>query len=638
MKEVRNLDFIKEGLTDSKRVMKHIAAIVHGDEFMIILPLATLYNLDIFLRGGYEPDPGTDELKPIYNFETIFPLLNTSVNLQTAVVKEAHQLASALKWLHEDLKIWGSSDRYLAHMDLKPANVLLVGDSQSPAGKWMLSDFGVSSFDKATNARVRDTPSIGDVGLRFTSRGFQDNIIRGRGPYQPPEVELDNVDSRKCDVWSFGCVLCDILAFAIGKTKAVNELRRSRYGPDDDYFYETRAPTKKKIKSINDVNTSLKPQIIDWWTELEGSSPRWVINYIKVLRKAMKPKPSDRPDIKNIVEGLDRLAPSINFQTNGALVPDSETASTMSQTDRLAPQNTLGAQGQSPFITISRESSPQPHESGILEDLALTDGDHGQSSRNFLTPYSTPNRDRVLAAEHERDDSQASSSTDTVNDEQNGSQSASSTDVPNDVVAHPDAVQVVPDVSPPPSTSPGRDTARASISAYQEGPKISISLPRKENVKAVAITSSADQAAVLFKHSVQLYSTIDGVQMGGPINLSPNDVNWTKIRLASRYLAVYGLGVSHEKHVSPSLRSCNFPATLCPQCSWSKIKVFDSSTSTVVKEAIYPLHHPLPQDLLLSDKGVFAYVYGQHVDFYFTRSVDPTLSLLYRLTLHVVSK
>ncbi len=560
MKEVRNLDFIKEGLTDSKRVMKHIAAIVHGDEFMIILPLATLYNLEIFLRGGYEPDPGTDELKPIYNFDTIFPLLNTSVKLQNAVVKEAHQLASALKWLHEDLKIWGSSDRYLAHMDLKPANILLVGDSQSPAGQWMLSDFGVSSFDKATNARVRDTPSIGDVGLRFTSRSFQDDIIRGRGPYQPPEVDLDNVDSRKCDVWSFCCVLCDILAFAIGKTEAVYELRRSRYGPDDDFFYETRAPTKKKIKSINDANTSLKSQIVGWWTELEQSSADWVIDYIKVLRKALKPKPSDRPDIKDIVEGLNRLAPSISLQTNGALAPDSETASTRSQTDGLASQNTLGAQDQSPFITISRESSPRPHESEILENPPLTGGDHGQFSQNFLTPDSALNREPALPTGHEEDNTHTSSSTGIQSDEKDDSQGSSSIDYLNDITTHPD---VVPDV---PSSS-GKESARASISAYLEGPKISIPLPKKENVKAVAITSSADQAAVLFKHSVQLYSTIDGVQIGPPINLSPNDVNWTKIRLASRYLAVYGLGNSHEKHVSPSLRSCNFPATLCPQCS-----------------------------------------------------------------------
>ena len=513
---------------------------------MIILPLANLYNLEIFLRGGYEPNPGTDDLKLIYDFDIKFPMLDTSDKIRHAVVKEAHQLASALKWLHEDLKIFGSSDRYLAHMDLKPANVLLVGDPRSPAGKWMLSDFGVSSFDKATNARVRDTPSIGDVGLRFTSRGFQDNLIRGHGPYQPPEVDLDNVDSRKCDVWSFGCVLCDILAFAMGKTQAVTELREARYGPNDDYFYETEAPTKKRIKTIDDSNTELKSQIVDWWTALERSSTsssRWVINYIKVLRKALKPKPSDRPGIGDIVRGLNELAPS--------MAPNSQLASSKPQTNGPAFYEILEQQERRPSITFSEEPRPQHHEKEALGDTARTDGIHGQSSRDFLSPKAALYRERVLPAEHGKD----------------GSQSFSSTDIPNGGATHANPVHVVPDVPerrpppPPDEPSPERHTPSVSITAYREGPKISISLPKKQNVKAVAITPSAVQVAVLCKHSVHLYSTIDGREVGRSIDLSPK-VDWTKIRLASHYLAVYGLGLSHDhdKHVSSKSCSCGVPA------------------------------------------------------------------------------
>lgn len=521
--------------------MKHIAAIVHGDEFMIILPLANLYNLEIFLRGGYEPNPDTDDLKLIYDFDVKFPMLNTSDRIRHAVVKEAHQMASALRWLHEDLKIFGSSDRYLAHMDLKPANVLLVGDARSPAGKWMLSDFGVSSFDKATNVRVRDTPSIGDVGLRFTSRGFQDNLIRGHGSYQPPEVDLNYVDSRKCDVWSFGCVLCDILAFAMGKTQAVTELRKARYGPYDDYFYETKAPTKERIEKIDDSNTELKSQIVDWWTDLERSSSTWVIKYIQVLRKALKPKPSDRPGIGDIVDGLNKLAPS--------MAPNSQLASSKPQTNGLTFNDTLEPQERRPSIIFSEEPSPQHHEEEALEDAARTGGIHGQSSRNFLSPKAALDRERVLPARNEKD----------------GSQSLSGTDILNGGATHANPVHVVPDVlerrppPPPDEPTPERHTPSVSISAYREGPKISISLPKKQNVKAVAITPSAVQVAVLCKHSVHLYSTIDGGEMGRPIDLSPK-VDWTKIRLASQYLAVYGLGLSHDKRVSPKIRSCDFPA------------------------------------------------------------------------------
>lgn len=524
-KEVRNLDYIKEGLTDSKRVMKHIAAVVHGDEFMIILPLANLYNLEIFLRSGYEPDPGTEESKLIYDFDVQFPMLTTPVQLQLAVVKEAHQLASALKWLHEDLKIFGSS-RYLAHMDLKPANILLVSDPRLPAGKWMLSDFGVSSFDKVTNARVPDTPSIRDVGHRLTSRGVQDEIIRGHGSYQPPEVDLKDVDSRKCDVWSFSCVLCDILAFAIRKTEAVYALRKSRFLKGDDYFYETTAVEGRRIEEIDDSNTKLKSQVIQWWDELESSSSaRWVIDYIKVLREALKPKPSDRPDIKHIVDGLNELAPSINSQIG----------SSSPQTNGLASQQTSKAQERRPSITFSHEPDLRQPEGNDLQDAAPTIRDHGQSSSKFLSPGAALHRRRGVPTGHERDGSRSSSENDNLVDD----------------ATHTGAVEVVIDwadrrpPSPPKAPSPER---HHGIVTYQEGPKTSISLPKKRVVKAVAITSSALQLAVLFKHSVHLYS-IDGTEKGPPVDLSPK-VDWTKIRLATNNFAVYGLGPSHEKHVS----------------------------------------------------------------------------------------
>ena len=75
-KEVRNLNYIKESLTDSERVMKHIAAIVHSNEFMIILPYADQYDLEIFLRGGYEPHPSIDDSRQVYDFNTMFPIFN----------------------------------------------------------------------------------------------------------------------------------------------------------------------------------------------------------------------------------------------------------------------------------------------------------------------------------------------------------------------------------------------------------------------------------------------------------------------------------------------------------------------------------------------------------------------------------
>lgn len=521
--------------------MKHIAAIIHGDEFMLILPFANLYNLEIFLRGGYEPFPSTEKPRKIYDFDTKFPMLTTPVKLQHAVVKEAHQLASALKWLHEDLKVFGSSDRYLAHMDLKPANVLLVGepgDARLPVGKWMLSDFGVSTFDKATNARVLDTPSIRDVGIRFTSRGFQGSIVRGHGPYQPPEVDLDNVDGRRCDVWSLSCLLSDVLAFAIGQKDYVHKLRQARYDRlGDDYFYETTVPTT--ITTINDSNTKLKSSILDWWAQLEVSSAKWVLSYIKVLRGAMKPKPSDRPDIKDIVNGLSELAPSIDSQANGA--PATKFPSSSPEITGDAPeQNLEGGQESIPFITYSYESDSQ-HDK--IPDAARTSGAYGQSSSNDHLPVPTYDRRRGIPARHEEIGGQSSSKAETLN-EGDANLAADAREYRQSSTAD--------------NSSPDRHTNSASMITYREGSMTTLPLPKKHVVKAVAITSSALQVAVLLKHSVHLFS-IGGNEIGQPVDLLSR-VEWTKIRLASPYFAVYGLGSSHEKHVSRNLFRCDFPA------------------------------------------------------------------------------
>ena len=525
-REVQNLDYIKESLTNSKRVMTHIAAIVHGNDFMILLPHADLFDLEIFLRGGYDPDPSTDEQRRIYDFDAKFPMLNTPVKLQRALIKEAHQLASALKWLHSDLKIFGSYNRYLAHMDLKPANVLLVGDAQSHAGKWMLSDFGVSSFDKATNAKAPDTPSIRDVGYRLTSLGFRDRIVRGHGPYQPPEVDLENVDGRKCDVWSLSCLMCDVLAFAIGRTEAVNRLRNLRYDGVDDYFYQTKAPVRTEI---NNANTELKPRIVQWWEKLteDWSSLGWATSYVNILRKALAPKPSDRPDVAAIVRGLDELAPSMSSQET--LVPDSESESLSNSPamNGFASQYSLTAQQRRPSITFSPDVS-SPHGGEVhVKDIASTDGDYGHSSSEYLSPAA------AFFARHKVHASQSSSSSEGQDD---GGMHASDTSEPRTSL-------------PPEESFPERRSSSVSMLSFQERPKFSVSLLKKDKVKAVAVYPSPLQVAILFKNVVHLCLLIDGEEKRRPINLTPK-VDWKKIRLASHYLAVYGVGLSNEKNVS----------------------------------------------------------------------------------------
>lgn len=284
--------------------MKHIAALVHGNKFMILLPLAELRDLEIFLRGGKTPMPDTRHEEKVYDFYEEFSALKDKEVFHRALIKESFEISSALLWLHEELRIYERLDYYLAHMDLKPANILIDRDEDLPAGKWMISDFGVSLFDKRTNEAVSNPRSIRDLVRKVTSRADQHDIHRLHGAYSPPEFGSERIDGRKCDVWSFACILCDVLAFALGGSEEVRRFRSARYDRSDNFF-RVKDTSVSRTKTIDNATTEVKPVILEWLheCELKNSYP-WIAGYVQVIRKALNPDPLHRPDIRKIMDDL----------------------------------------------------------------------------------------------------------------------------------------------------------------------------------------------------------------------------------------------------------------------------------------------------------------------------------------------
>ena len=304
--------------------MLHIAAIVQGDNFMILIPLAELRDLDVFLRGGYIALDDTRNQEKVYDFSEEFPgMVPANPLLRVALFNQLFEVASALVWLHEDLRILGSLDRYCAHMDLKPGNILITRDEKSNVGRWVISDFGISLFEKSTNRKVLKVNSIRDVGPRLTSRAHQDKVIRGRGPYEPPEVSNKDVDGRKCDVWSFGCVLSDVMEFALGGTTAVDNFRLHRYCKDhlqnaDDYFYQLKPSINAEPRTRNKSNTQVKREVLDWFDTRSSLSP-WVRDCIELLKSMILIDPGQRATARDTMERLNGLM-ATHFG-NGVIVP-----------------------------------------------------------------------------------------------------------------------------------------------------------------------------------------------------------------------------------------------------------------------------------------------------------------------------
>ncbi len=481
--------------------MQHIAAIVHGNDFMILLPIAELYDLEIFLRGGEKPLADTRESQKLYNFSESFPLLATERLLHTALLRELFEIASALVWLHEELHIFGSLDRYLAHQDLKPENILLTRDShidgdnlQFPAGKWMLTDFGVSLFEKDTNKKATRAQSIRDAGPRLTSKADRDRITRGHGPYQPPEVDLKRVDGRKCDVWSFGCILCDVLAFACGKEKALHNFRRRRFDGRNDFFYRAIGDSVDRANVINRSNTELKLEIKDWLRDYaDNTTESWIPDYVSLVEKVLVPNPLDRPRMRSMMKTLERLPHKIenDINRNTNLVPDGS-------------RIVRPAKAQSTSSAVSR-GTPISSDSSFIRrpTLELKDTrNQDSSSAEMLDPQSV-----------------------------------------NALKSHTES-EVTLSPLPSPAIAPA-EAPTATVSTYEHLTKKKIELPGK--VSSVELTPGGERVAFLCGHHVYSYRTHDGSPVG-KLELQSN-VKWTKFRVASSFLAVYGLEF-RRKHVS----------------------------------------------------------------------------------------
>ncbi|THX18235.1 kinase-like protein [Aureobasidium pullulans] len=269
-KERRALSKLAQYESRPDSIMVCLGAVQIGEICYIVSDLA-LCDLRMVLNQQLDEDcinrlPPTDELRgPSY-------LLGGALGI-----------AKGLEWLHWELPHFYDQPQECFHLDLKPSNILVFGAEKS--WMWKIADFGEASIcvhdERANNGEGTD------------ERSPVTTTRRAPDVYQAPEVEIENgVVGRTCDIWSFGCILLDILAFASFSHTGVKRLQAVR---SDARENSVRMPIAFYGREGGTGTPSLKAELIEMFrdTSILGSpwlsighapAPKWIKRYVSRIK------------------------------------------------------------------------------------------------------------------------------------------------------------------------------------------------------------------------------------------------------------------------------------------------------------------------------------------------------------------
>jgi len=210
--------------------------------------LASLNHPNIAALYGVEETAGSHALvMELVEGETLAERIAAGPMPPEDAVEIAKQVAIALEYAHEV---------GIVHRDLKPANIKLT-----PNGNVKVLDFGLAKalITGQASGSMQNSPTLSAMATKM-------GMILGTAAYMSPEQAKGKSVDRRSDIWSFGCVLFEMLSGKLtfgGETITDTLAAVVRGDPDwNSLPAATPAPLRKLIERCLRKEISQRPQAI----------------------------------------------------------------------------------------------------------------------------------------------------------------------------------------------------------------------------------------------------------------------------------------------------------------------------------------------------------------------------------------
>jgi serine/threonine protein kinase len=146
--------------------------------------------------------------------------------------------------------------KYGRHGDIKAQNILYYPSRKYPRGILVIADFGLGAFNSDKS--------------RSNIPGEK---IPGTPHYRPPECDLaGGTISRSFDIWTYGCLLLELVCWALGGNDKLEDFHEYRYTPyitgsESDIFFDVQqkgegkkyvVKVKEKVSEVGIIGCILR--------------------------------------------------------------------------------------------------------------------------------------------------------------------------------------------------------------------------------------------------------------------------------------------------------------------------------------------------------------------------------------------